>query len=58
MTRKDEVGVDIQTHTETVTQPSDTNSLETILQRLDAEMEVTTEDGYWVSFGWTTTASR
>lgn len=46
MTRKDEVGVDIQTHTETVTQASDTNSLEVILQRLDAEMEVTTEDGY------------
>lgn len=46
MTRKDEVGVDIQTHTETVTKPSDTNNLETILQRLDAEMEVTTEDGY------------
>ena len=46
MTRKDEVGVDIQTCTETVTQASDTNSLETILQRLDAEMEVTTEDGY------------
>jgi hypothetical protein len=46
MTRKDEVGVDTQTHTETVTQASDTNDLETILQRLDAEMEVTTEDGY------------
>lgn len=46
MTRQDEVGVDIQTHTEAVTQPSDTNSLEKILQRLDAEMEVTTEDGY------------
>ncbi len=46
MTRKDEVGVDIQTHTETVAQASDTNNLETILQRLDAEMEVTTEDGY------------
>ena len=46
MTRKDEVGVDVQTHTETVTQASDTNNLETILQRLDAEMEVTTEDGY------------
>ena len=46
MTRKDEVGVDIQTHTETSTQASDTNNLETILQRLDAEMEVTTEDGY------------
>ena len=46
MTRKDEVGVDIQTHTEAVTQASDTNNLETILQRLDAEMEVATEDGY------------
>jgi hypothetical protein len=46
MTRKDEVGVDTQTYTETVTQASDTNDLETILQRLDAEMEVTTEDGY------------
>ena len=46
MTRKDEVGVDIQTHTETVTKASDTNNLEAILQRLDAEMEVTTEDGY------------
>ena len=46
MTRKDEVGVDIQTHTEAVTKPCDTNNLETILQRLDAEMEVTTEDGY------------
>lgn len=46
MTRKDEVGVDIQTHAETVTKPSDTNNLETILQRLDAEMEATTEDGY------------
>ncbi|MCI8478096.1 MAG: hypothetical protein HFE97_07070 [Oscillospiraceae bacterium] len=46
MTRKDEVGVDIQTHTETVTQPSNTNKLETILQKLDGEMEVTTEDGY------------
>ena len=46
MTRKDEVGVDIQTHTETITQASDTNSLEAILQRLDGEMEVSTEDGY------------
>ena len=46
MIRKDEVGVDIQPHTETITQASDTNSLEAILQKLDAEMEVTTEDGY------------
>jgi len=46
MVRKDEVGVDTRKHTETVTQPSDTNDLEKILQVLDAEMEVTIEDGY------------
>lgn len=46
MTRKDEVGVDTQPHTETVTRPSDTNDMEKILQGLEAEMEVTTEDGY------------
>lgn len=46
MTRENEIGVDTQTYTQTVTQPSDTKDLETILQRLDAEMEVTTEDGY------------
>lgn len=46
MTRKDEVGVDTQTHTETVTRPSDTNNMEEILQGLEAELEITTEDGY------------
>ena len=46
MTRKDEVGVDVQAHTETVTLASDTDKMDDILQRLDAEMEVTTEDGY------------
>ena len=46
MTRKDEVGVDTQTHTETVTLSSDTNKMDAILQRLDAEMEFTSEDGY------------
>ena len=46
MTKKDEVGVDTQTYTQTVTLPSDTNNMEAILQKLDAEMEVTTEDGY------------
>lgn len=46
ITRKDEVGVDIQQHTETVTLASDTNKMDAILQRLDAEMEFTTEDGY------------
>ena len=46
MTRKDEVVVDIKVHTQTATFASDTNNMEKILQRLDAEMEVTTEDGY------------
>ena len=46
MTRKDEVGVDVQTRTETVTLASDTDKMDDILQRLDAEMEVTTADGY------------
>lgn len=46
MTRKNEVGVDTKLHTESVTKPSDTNDLEKILQQLDAELEVTTEDGY------------
>lgn len=46
MTRKDEVGVDTQTCTETVTRPSDTNDMEEILQGLEAELEITTEDGY------------
>lgn len=46
LTRKDGVGVDIQPYTETVTLASDTNDLEVILQGLDAEMEVTTQDGY------------
>lgn len=46
MVRKDEVGVDTQTHTETVTLASDTDKMDAILQRLDAEMECTTEDGY------------
>ncbi len=46
MTRKDEVGVDTRQHTETVTLSSDTNKMDDILKRLDAEMEFTTEDGY------------
>lgn len=46
MVRKDEVGVDTQTHTETVTLASDTDKMDAILQRLDAEMKFTTEDGY------------
>ena len=46
MVRKDEVGVDTQPHTETVTMDSDTGDLAEVLKRLDAQMEVTTEDGY------------
>jgi len=46
MTRKDEVGVDTQPHTETVTLDSDTGKLEEVLKRLDPELELTTEDGY------------
>ena len=46
MTRQDAVGVDIRTHTEAVSLASDTDKMDDILQRLDAEMEVTTEDGY------------
>lgn len=46
MTRKDEVGVDTKPHIETVTRPSDTSNMEEILQGLEAELEVTTEEGY------------
>lgn len=46
MTRKNEVGVDSKPHIETVTQASSTDDMETILQQLSAELEVTTEDGY------------
>ena len=44
ITRKDEVGVDTKPHTETVTRPSDTDNMEEILQGLEAELEVTTEE--------------
>ena len=46
MTKKDEVGVDTKPYVHTITQPSDTNNMEAVLRQLDAEMEVTTEDGY------------
>lgn len=44
--RKDEVGVDTQPYTKTVTLPSATNNMESVLQSLEAEMEVETEEGY------------
>ena len=46
MTRKNEVGVDTKPYIETVTQASNTDDMETILQKLSAELEITTEDGY------------
>lgn len=46
MTREDEIGVDVKAHTETITMASDTDDMEEILKRLEAEQEVTTEDGY------------
>ena len=44
--RKDEVGVDTQTHTETVTMDSKTGELSEILKQLDAQKDFTTKDGY------------
>ena len=46
MTRKNDVGVDTQPYTETVTWPSKTNDMAQVLQALEAEMEVTTAEGY------------
>ena len=46
MTRKDELGVERIPWSETVTKSSDTNNMEKVLQQLDAEMDVTTEDGH------------
>lgn len=44
--RKDEVGVDTQPHTETVTMDSSTGELSAVLKQLDAQKDFTTEDGY------------
>ena len=46
MIKEDEVGVDTQDYTDTITVDSDTNDLSKILKQLDAHREVTTEDGY------------
>lgn len=46
MTKQEEVGVDTQPYTQTVTLDSDTGKLEEVLKRLDPELETTTEDGY------------
>ncbi len=44
--RKDEVGVDTQPYTETVTMDSPTGELSEILKQLDGQKDFTTEDGY------------
>ena len=46
LTHKDEVGTDSRQITRTVTRSSDTDNTEKILKKLDAAMDVTTEDGY------------
>ena len=46
MTRRDDVGVDTKPWIETVSKPSDTDDMEAILRTLDAEIDITTEDGY------------
>ena len=46
MIKEDEIGVDTQEHTETITMDSDTNDLSTILKQLDPHLEMTTEDGH------------
>ena len=46
MIRENTTGVDTQEYTETVTMDSDTGDMSAVLKALDAQMEVTTEDGY------------
>ena len=46
LVRQDEVGVDTQTYTETITKDSGTGDMSAVLKDLDGQMEVTTEDGY------------
>ena len=46
ITKEDKIGVDTKEHSETVKLSSDTKEMEQILQRLDAQKEVTTEDGH------------
>lgn len=46
MVKENEVGVDTQDYTDSITQDSDTNDLSVVLKQLDPHREVTTEDGY------------
>ena len=54
MTRKDELGVDIRTCTQTVTLASDTDDMEQILKELGAQIETTTEDVTPAPCSWIT----
>lgn len=46
MTRRDEVGVDTQSYSQTVRLDSDTGEMSEVLKKLDAQIEAETEDGY------------
>lgn len=46
LTRQDDVGVDTQPYTETVTMDSKTGELSAVMKLLEGEKDVTTEDGY------------
>ncbi len=46
ITQQNEVGVDAKPYTDTVTQDSDTGDMSAVLKQLEAQKEVTTEDGY------------
>lgn len=46
MIKEDEIGVDTQDYTDTITMDSDTNDLSKILKQLEPHREVTTEDGH------------
>ena len=46
MVKENEIGVDIQEYTDTITMDSDTNDLSAILKQLDPHREMTTEDGH------------
>ena len=46
MVKADEIGVDTQPYTETITMDSKTGELSAVMKMLEGEMEVTTEDGY------------
>lgn len=46
LVRQDEVGVDTQPYTKTITKDSATGDLSAVLKELDGELEATTEDGH------------